>query len=391
MSQSIDSNSKERTPMTSSPRSTARRLLFPASGLIAVCAFLHACGGGGGGGGGAPPPNPAPPPTTFVSTSQFPTNSAANVPLSPLILLGFNDTVNPATVIGANVFLTQGVAVVPSTVSYLACSNQVQLLPTAQLLASTQYTINLATGLQDDDGESITAITFTFTTGANTDGIRPVPDAGPPTGVPNPGTETTEIMLTWLDASDNTSAAGAISYRVYQSAQPPCFDYSSPVVITGPGILQAVVPGLTPRTQYSFVVRAVDAQNNESLNTNAVSVTTGTSFITNVYPLVAGFCTACHNPPNGQAWMNTPQITMNYTTPATVYQTWVNQTPSWPAAAGAGMLRVDPGNPANSFLWNKISQAVPVAGVQMPFGQAPLSAANQDIIFDWITEGALDN
>jgi len=377
--------------MTSTPRSTARRLIFPAAALIALSAFLHACGGGGGGGGSAPPPNPAPPPTTFVSTTQFPANSATGVALSPLILLGFNDTINPATATNANVFLTQAAAVVPSAVTYVACSNQVQLLPNAALLPSTEYTINLATGLQDDDGESITAITYTFTTGANTDSIRPVPDGALPVGMPNPGTETSEVLLTWNDATDNASAAGDIRYRVYMT-QNGCFNYATPVgPPTAGGANQAVVTGLTPRTQYSFVVRAVDLQNNESLNINSINVTTGTSFIVNVFPVVAGFCAACHNPPNGQAWQNTPQITMDYTTPGTVYQSWVNMTPSWPAAANAGMLRVDPGNPANSFLWDKINSAVPTAGVQMPFGLPPLSAANQDIIFDWITEGALDN
>jgi len=371
----------------------SRRLLFPASGLIALCAFVHACGGGGSSGGGSnpPPPIPAPGPTTFVSTSQFPANSSIDVAVQPIILVGFNDIVNPATVNTTTVTLNQGAAAIPATPSYLACNNQIQLIPNAALTASTVYTVNLTAGLLDDDGEALTAMSFSFTTIATTDITRPTFTAAGFIGNPNPGTETTEVLLMWNDGTDGANPAGTISYRVYASTQPPCFNYSAPVVQTGPGITQAVVPGLTSRTAYSFVVRAVDSSGNESISFDQVDVTTNTSFLANVYPVVANFCVACHNPPNGQAWQNTPQITMDYTTPQTVYNTWVGITPSQPGAANIGMLRVDPGNPANSFLWDKISSGTPVAGVQMPFGLPPLSAANQDIIFDWITEGALDN
>ncbi|HEU4338434.1 MAG TPA: Ig-like domain-containing protein, partial [Planctomycetota bacterium] len=339
--------------MTSQPRSMSRRLLFPASGLIALCAFVHACGGGGSSGGGNPPPapNPSPGPTTFVSTSQFPANSSVDVPVQPLILVGFNDIVNPVTMTSTTVSLNLGAAPVASTLTYVACSNQVQLVPNAALNAGAVYTVNLTSGLMDDDGESLTAMAFSFTTISTTDTTRPTFTAAGFAGMPNPGTETTEVLLTWNDGTDGANPAGTISYRVYQSNQPVCFNYATPVAQTGPGVLQAVVPGLNSRTLYSFVVRAVDAAGNESLNTTQVNVTTFTSFIQNVYPVVTTFCAACHNPPNGQAWMNTPQITMDYTTSQTVYNTWVGVVPSWPAAANAGMFRVDPGDPNNSFLW----------------------------------------
>jgi hypothetical protein len=380
--------------MPSTTRSTFRRLLFPMSGLIALASFVHACGGGGGGGGGGnpPAPNPGPGTTTFRSTSQFPTDNSTNVPLQPIILVGgFTDTVNPVTVTPANVTLTQGGAPVPATPTYLPCSNQIQLLPDAALSSNLLYTVNLTAGVQDDDAESLTPLSFEFTTRASTDTVRPTFN-GTVSAAPNPGSETTEVMLSWVDASDGANAPGTISYRVYMTFQTaPCFNFSSPILTTGPGALQVVVPGLIPRTGYSFVVRAVDAAGNESLGADQGDATTNTSFLTNVYPIVSQFCISCHNPPNGQAWLNNPQITMDYSTPATVHASWFNVTPSQPGAAGAGMLRVDPGNPANSFLYNKINSATPVAGSQMPLGQPPLSGGNQAIIFDWISEGALDN
>jgi len=375
-----------------STQTTNRRLMFPALGLIALCAFVHACGGSSSGGGGGAPPLPVvPPPSGFLPIDQFPDNGAINVARQPIILIRFNDSVNPATLNATTVSLTQGVTPVPSDLTNLPCSNQVELIPQAFLLQNTQYTVNLTAGLQDDDGESLTATSFSFTTTGTIDVDRPTFTVAGFAGVANPGSETNQVLLTWQDGTDPGNLASTISYRVYRSTN-GCFDYSDPIAETGPGILQAIVPAPLSRTEYSFVVRAVDAGFNSSLNINTVDVTTFTSFIGNVIPIVQQFCVSCHNPvPPGQAWTNTPQITMDYTTPATVYATWVGIVPSWPAAANAGMLRVDPGDPGNSFLYNKINAAVPVAGVQMPFGQAPLSAANQDVIFDWITEGALNN
>jgi hypothetical protein len=110
---------------------------------------------------------------------------------------------------------------------------------------------------------------------------------------------------------------------------------------------------------------------------------------------------SCHIPPNGQAVL--AGVNMNYSTPQTVFNSWVGQTSFCATANGAPPnafgTRVVAGQPLNSFLWNKIStqdnngtpQGAPVCGSQMPFGQAALSAANQDIIFDWITQGAINN
>jgi hypothetical protein len=61
------------------------------------------------------------------------------------------------------------------------------------------------------------------------------------------------------------------------------------------------------------------------------------------------------------------------------------------AANQAGMLRVDPGNPANSFLLTKLTLSAafdPQLGSRMPLGKAPLSAAEIQLISDWITQGA---
>ncbi len=57
-------------------------------------------------------------------------------------------------------------------------------------------------------------------------------------------------------------------------------------------------------------------------------------------------------------------------------------------ARTAGLLRVDPGNPDNSFLVVKLEGPPPPMGSRMPFGQPPLSASEIQVIRDWITAGA---
>jgi hypothetical protein len=49
---------------------------------------------------------------------------------------------------------------------------------------------------------------------------------------------------------------------------------------------------------------------------------------------------------------------------------------------------VVPGDSLNSYLYEKISSAAPGFGFQMPFAQPALSAPDQQVIEDWIDDGA---
>ena len=55
------------------------------------------------------------------------------------------------------------------------------------------------------------------------------------------------------------------------------------------------------------------------------------------------------------------------------------------------LLRVDPGNPQNSYLFQKITGATGIVGSQMPLGRAPLSAEEIEAVRQWIADGAPDN
>lgn len=55
------------------------------------------------------------------------------------------------------------------------------------------------------------------------------------------------------------------------------------------------------------------------------------------------------------------------------------------------ILRVLAGDPDNSYLIQKLENALGITGAQMPFGQAPLDPAVIAEIRQWITDGALRN
>jgi mono/diheme cytochrome c family protein len=56
-----------------------------------------------------------------------------------------------------------------------------------------------------------------------------------------------------------------------------------------------------------------------------------------------------------------------------------------------GVLRVKPGDPANSYLIQKLEGAASITGVRMPFGGPYLDQATIDQIKSWIAAGAANN
>ena len=71
------------------------------------------------------------------------------------------------------------------------------------------------------------------------------------------------------------------------------------------------------------------------------------------------------------------------------YENLVGRVPNNPAAAAAGMMLVDPGNPENSFLLTKLmGPTVPEQGSRMPFGGGVLHTGKIDAVRTWIEAGA---
>ncbi|HKD79475.1 MAG TPA: Ig-like domain-containing protein, partial [Candidatus Angelobacter sp.] len=115
-------------------------------------------------------------------------------PTNVVIDLGFNETLNAATVNSSTVSLLQDVCcnfpVVPSTVNLINGGTTVQIIPSAPLLANTFYFVQINPGLQGTNG---LAFPFTedvnfFETGAGTDTVAPaIVSVAPPNGSVNVG------------------------------------------------------------------------------------------------------------------------------------------------------------------------------------------------------------
>ena len=97
-------------------------------------------------------------------------------------------------------------------------------------------------------------------------------------------------------------------------------------------------------------------------------------------------CTAsyCHAAPTNAGNLNL--------TSSVSYQDLVGRVPQNLAAASAGMKRVDPGDPDNSFLLTKLAgPSTPAEGGRMPLGGGPLHSGKIDAIRKWIAAGAPRN
>jgi methionine-rich copper-binding protein CopC len=59
-----------------------------------------------------------------------------------------------------------------------------------------------------------------------------------------------------------------------------------------------------------------------------------------------------------------------------------------PSTEQPNVLRVDAGNPANSYMIRKIMDTPGISGAQMPFMEQPLVSATQTAMAQWVTNGA---
>jgi len=100
-------------------------------------------------------------------TSTSPSSGATNVARSTVVKATFNRSVDPATVTGTTFTLkAPDGSTVPATVSYDGATLTAQLVPSALLAATTQYTASLTSGVKAADGSSLTAVSWNFTTTA---------------------------------------------------------------------------------------------------------------------------------------------------------------------------------------------------------------------------------
>lgn len=109
----------------------------------------------------------------------------------------------------------------------------------------------------------------------------------------------------------------------------------------------------------------------------------GISFANDVQPIFTTRCAACHRDGGAAAL---PNIAMRLDEGRS-FASLVNQ----PSGQNAGATLVIPGDSTNSLLFQKVSSPVPPVGSRMPLFSSPLDQAEQDLIRDWIDQGANDN
>lgn len=130
----------------------------------------------------------------------------------------------------------------------------------------------------------------------------------------------------------------------------------------------------------SFAATATGAFGCSSSNPAAPTETFTDVYTTILQPK----CASCHA-------AGAPDKFMDLSTQAAAFQSLVGVSASGPACSGKG-TRVVAGDANDSLLFQKVSEAKPSCGVQMPYNGPPyLSAADQTKIETWINDGALND
>ncbi|SEN82174.1 Multicopper oxidase [Cryobacterium luteum] len=130
--------------------------------------------------------------TTPSTTAQNPGSGATGVAVNVRPTVTFNE---PVTGVSNTTFtLKQGTAAVPASVTYSTTTRTATLVPTAALAADKPYTLSLTTAIKSASGGSLSATSWSFTSGPSPTVTTTNPAAGA-TGVAV-GTTATRTPLT---------------------------------------------------------------------------------------------------------------------------------------------------------------------------------------------------
>jgi hypothetical protein len=95
-------------------------------------------------------------------------------------------------------------------------------------------------------------------------------------------------------------------------------------------------------------------------------------------------CSVCHKPGGIGAFQD-------FSSQSSAYTALVGVKASGPSCGSSDETRVVAENASQSLLFQKVSEANPPCGSQMPLGGPPLSSAQMTLIEDWINAGALND
>jgi len=162
-----------------------------------------------------------------------------------------------------------------------------------------------------------------------------------------------------------TGGTAPYSWNVSAGALPAGLSLSAAGVISG-------TP--TAVANSGFTVRVTDSASPAATATRELSINVtaaaAVSFATQIQPIFTANCVTCHRPGGIAAFMD---LTAGY-----AYASLMQSTPP----------RVVAGSSSNGTLYGRITGSLQP---QMPLGAAPLSSGNQNLIKNWIDQGALNN
>ncbi len=77
----------------------------------------------------------------------------------------------------------------------------------------------------------------------------------------------TTLKAVWSPGRDRPDPLAPLLYNVYLATESGKQDFSVPAIISAPGATEVIIKGLLPDTEYFVIVRAMDAEGNEEMNT----------------------------------------------------------------------------------------------------------------------------
>jgi hypothetical protein len=211
-----------------------------------------------------------------------------------------------------------------------------------------------------------------------------------------------QLDVTWTAATDDASAASDIRYHVcISTVKTDCSGtaFASHIAATTDyGILKAKISYLDTRTTYFVYVRAEDRSGNLETKDHLIPATTATSWVTNAKPILFNHCVSCHDYDMasvmvgvGSSYVQVPGEDPSCTTVPKDF-------------SACPLQLVDPGRPQFSLVYRRINPlglTTPpftstaknlYSGVREPRDTVEkLSAEEDSILLDWITQGAFSN
>ena len=118
----------------------------------------------------------APDTTAPTVTSQGPAPGATGVAIASPVTATFSEQVQASTI---SFVLKNGSTTVPATLSYDSTFQTVTLTPSASLVSGTIYTATLS-GAKDLSGNTMSTVSWSFTTSSSPDTVRPVDNGREP-------------------------------------------------------------------------------------------------------------------------------------------------------------------------------------------------------------------